>query len=76
MVSVRLTPALESRLESLAQKTHRSKSYYISKALEEFLEDKEDYFLALSSYENIQKGKEKTYSLEEIEKMLNLSKKD
>lgn len=75
MTSVRLSPSLESRLNILAQKTNRSKSYYISKALEEFLRDQEDYYLALSSYENTKKGIEKTYSLEEVKMILDSSLK-
>lgn len=51
MVAVRLPKELNERLERFAQKTHRSKSYYIRKALEQFLEDQEDYFLALARLE-------------------------
>lgn len=51
MVAVRLPKELEKRLERFANKTHRTKSYYIRKALEQFLEDREDYLLAVARLE-------------------------
>lgn len=51
MVAVRLPKELDERLERFAQETHRTKSYYIRKALEQFLEDKEDYLLAVARLE-------------------------
>ncbi len=43
MITVRLPKELEEKLEQLAKKEERSKSYIIRKALEEYLEDYEDY---------------------------------
>ncbi len=51
MISVRLPEAVERRLASLAEKTGRSKSHYVRLAVEEFLEDREDYLLALAVLE-------------------------
>ncbi len=51
MISVRFPDTVEHRLASLAEKTGRSKSYYVRLAVEEFLEDREDYLLALSVLE-------------------------
>lgn len=51
MIAVRLPKELEAQLERVAKKTHRSKSYYIRKALEQFLEDREDYLLAVARLE-------------------------
>jgi RHH-type rel operon transcriptional repressor/antitoxin RelB len=51
MVAVRLPKELNERLERVANETHRSKSYYIRKALEQYLEDKEDYLLAVARLE-------------------------
>jgi RHH-type rel operon transcriptional repressor/antitoxin RelB len=42
---------LEARLNRLAKRTGRTKAYYAKKAIEDFLEDQEDYFLALSRLE-------------------------
>lgn len=51
MIAVRLPKELETKLERVANETHRSKSYYIRKALEQFLEDREDYLLAAARLE-------------------------
>lgn len=51
MVAVRLPKELDDRLERFARKTHRTKSYYIRKALKQFLEDREDYLLAVARLE-------------------------
>ncbi len=51
MLSVRIPDQLENRLSELAQETNRSKSYYVQRALEEFLEDQEDYLIALARLE-------------------------
>jgi RHH-type rel operon transcriptional repressor/antitoxin RelB len=51
MLSIRLDKHLEKRLAHLALKTGRTKSYYAKKALEEYMEDKEDYMLAVHALE-------------------------
>ena len=51
MLSVRLPAELERRLTELAEKTNRSKSYYVERALKSFLDEHEDYLLALSRLE-------------------------
>lgn len=51
MIAIRLPKELETRLEKVANETQRSKSYYIRKALEQFLEDREDYLLAVARLE-------------------------
>ena len=66
MLSVRLNPELEKRLQEFIHKSHRSKSSCVQQALEEFLEDQEDYLEALAVLERIKRGEEKVYSLEEI----------
>ena len=68
--AVRLPEALEKRLESLATRTHRSKSYYLKKALEQFLEDREDYLLAASRLAEYKKNGEKGIPFEEIVKKM------
>jgi RHH-type transcriptional regulator, rel operon repressor / antitoxin RelB len=65
---VRIPVALDERLTRLAQRTGRSKSYYARKALETFIEDTEDYLLAVASYESTKK----TISLEELRKKYKL----
>lgn len=51
MLAVRLPKELEAKLEKVANETHRSKSYYIRTALEQYLEDREDYLLAVARLE-------------------------
>lgn len=46
MLALRLPKDLEARLDALAKKTGRTKSYYARLAIIEKLEDLEDYFLA------------------------------
>jgi RHH-type rel operon transcriptional repressor/antitoxin RelB len=51
-LSVRLPREIEARLDELAQKTGRTKTFYIREAILEHLEDLEDYYLALERTEN------------------------
>jgi RHH-type rel operon transcriptional repressor/antitoxin RelB len=67
---VRISRALDNRLSALAAKTGRQKSYYASKAIAEYLEDREDYLLAVAAYEE-SKGK-RSYTLDEVTKRLGL----
>ncbi|MGH9396627.1 MAG: type II toxin-antitoxin system RelB family antitoxin [Terriglobia bacterium] len=64
-----MEPELEARLEKLAKKTGRSKSYYAKEAIRQFLEDREDYLLGIAVLER----KEPTISLEELERRLGLA---
>jgi RHH-type rel operon transcriptional repressor/antitoxin RelB len=65
---VRIPVALDERLTRLAQKTGRSKTCYARKALETFIEDTEDYLLAVASYELSKKA----ISREELRKKYKL----
>lgn len=51
MVSIRLEPQMEAELNNLAAQTGRSKSFYIKKAIEEFLQDKADYLMGIAVLE-------------------------
>jgi RHH-type rel operon transcriptional repressor/antitoxin RelB len=46
MLAVRLPPEIEHRLDALAKKTGRTKSYYVREAILRQIEDIEDYYLA------------------------------
>jgi RHH-type transcriptional regulator, rel operon repressor / antitoxin RelB len=65
-----LPARLETRLNKLAKRTGRPKSYYAKKALESFLDDQEDYLIALSRLEN----KLPAIPLEEVVKRLGLDR--
>lgn len=47
MTSVRLPENLEAKLTALAYHTKRTKSYFITEALSRYLEDVEDYTIAV-----------------------------
>ena len=68
MLALRLSPEIEERLNELARKTGRTKSYYAKLAIEEFLQDQEDYLLAVSRLEKNLPG----IPIEEVEKRLGL----
>jgi len=46
-VSVRLPEDIAKRLDELAKSLDRSKTYIVTKALREYLEEYEDYLIAL-----------------------------
>jgi RHH-type transcriptional regulator, rel operon repressor / antitoxin RelB len=70
MLGIRLEPELERRLERLAKKTGRSKSYYAREAIRQFLEDREDYLVGIAVLER----NEPTIPLEELERRLGLAR--
>lgn len=67
-LTVRLDEAQELALEKLAADTGRTKSYYVKKALDQFLEDRADYLTALAVLER----NERTYSAAEVRRELGL----
>lgn len=68
MTSVRLTANQEQALNQLAAETGRTKSYYVKQALDQNLEDRADYLLALAVLE---KG-ERHYTSEEVKRELGI----
>ena len=66
MLALRLPPALEKRLDRLAKKTGRSKSFYAREAILRHIEDLEDYHIA---QRRLRRGG-KRVTLEELEKEL------
>jgi len=46
MLALRLPPDLEKRLDDLAKRTGRTKSYYAREAIIEHIDDLEDMYLA------------------------------
>jgi len=75
-LAVRLPDDLEKRLQGLAKKTRRTKSSFVCEALAEYLQDQEDYYDALEISQRVDKGLEKTYTLDEASKMLGWNKKE
>ncbi len=68
MLAIRLDPEIEARLERLARKTGRTKTYYAREAILEHLEDLEDYYLAVEALQNPGRN----YSAEEAKRELGL----
>lgn len=68
MLAIRLQPNLEKRLSDLAEKTGRTKTFYAREAIEQHLEDLEDYYLAAESARN----PGRVYSSEEAKRELGL----
>ena len=66
MLSIRLPEEIEARLEPLARKTGRTKSYYARQAIVEKIEDLEDIYLAEQTLERIRAGKEDVISADEM----------
>ena len=68
-VNVRVSEEVAERLEHLAAKTHRTKSFYIREIIENHLEDYEEAYLAL---DRLNDKNARYYSTEEAEKLLEL----
>ena len=69
MLGIRLEATLEKRLERLAKRTGRSKSFYAREAIRQYLEEREDYLLGISVLER----HEPTISLKQLERRLGLA---
>ena len=54
MLGVRLDAETEQRLEQLAKQTGRTKSHYAKLAIQQFLDEREDYLLAIARLEDQQ----------------------
>ena len=63
MLAIRLPLSVEKRLEKLARRTGRTKTYYVREAILEHLKDIEDLYLAEGALERIRSGKERTVPL-------------
>lgn len=68
MLAIRLDPEIESRLEKLAKKTGRTKTFYAREAILEHLDDLEDIYLASQRLAE----RAKTYSADEVKHELGL----
>jgi RHH-type rel operon transcriptional repressor/antitoxin RelB len=69
MLAIRISEEIERRLQELATKTGRTKTYYARKAILDFLEDMEDTYLALERLET----SEKIWTQEELEADIDLA---
>ncbi len=72
MLAIRLPEDVEQRLDELAQRTGRSKTFYARQAILEHLDDMEDLYLAEQQLTEIRAGRLKTIPLEEVMKRYGL----
>jgi RHH-type rel operon transcriptional repressor/antitoxin RelB len=66
-ISIRLTEAEEERLDNLARRTGRSKSFYVKAALHEYLTDLEDAFAADEAIDVFEAGGRRSRPLAALE---------
>jgi RHH-type rel operon transcriptional repressor/antitoxin RelB len=66
MLTIRLPQSIEKRLEKLARRTGRAKSYYAREAILLHLGDLEDVYLAKRALERLRNGKDRTIPLEKV----------
>jgi RHH-type rel operon transcriptional repressor/antitoxin RelB len=72
MLAIRLPQSVEKRLEKLAKRSGRTKTYYAREAILRHLEDLEDAHEAERILQRVRAGKERTYTLEEVARRLGL----
>jgi RHH-type transcriptional regulator, rel operon repressor / antitoxin RelB len=68
ILTIRLPQSIEKRLEKLARRTGRTKTYYVREAILEHLEEIEDLYLAEGALERIRSGRERTIPLKQVMK--------
>ncbi len=64
--AIRLPAEMHERLNRLSKETARPKAFYIKAALDEYLGDIEDTYLAEATLERIKRGEEQVLSAEEF----------
>ena len=67
-VSLRLPDDVAVRLQQLAERTGRSKTFYMVEAIHRHLDDLEDLYLAKKSLIELRAGRSHTVPLEEVMK--------
>ena len=68
-VSLRLPDDVSRRLQQLADRTGRSKTFYMVEAIQEHLDDLEDLYLAEQRLIDLRAGKSETVALDEVMKL-------
>jgi RHH-type rel operon transcriptional repressor/antitoxin RelB len=66
-INVRLDKEVAQRLEALALKTGRTKTFYATEAIQEFLDDREDYFLAKDSLQGFVDAGEESLGIDDLD---------
>ena len=66
MLAIRLPKRIEKRLDRLAKRTGRTKTYYAREAILQYLDELEDIYLAEKRWEAIRSGRSRTIPLERV----------
>jgi RHH-type transcriptional regulator, rel operon repressor / antitoxin RelB len=66
MLAIRLPEKIEKRLDRLAKRTGRTKTYYAREAIVQHLEDLEDIYYAEKALADIRSGRSKPIPLAEV----------
>jgi RHH-type rel operon transcriptional repressor/antitoxin RelB len=75
MLAIRLPDKIEKRLDRLAKRTGRTKTYYAREAILQHLEDLEDIYLAEKRLAEIRAGRVRTIPLEKVMRRYSLKPK-
>jgi RHH-type rel operon transcriptional repressor/antitoxin RelB len=70
--AVRLSDDTYERLRRLAERTGRTATFYVREAVEAHLDDLEDLYLAEQATRRLESGRDRTFTLEEVERELGL----
>jgi RHH-type rel operon transcriptional repressor/antitoxin RelB len=70
--SIRLPEDIERRLDALAERTGRTKAFYIREMIQNHISEMEDYYLAADVAERVRKGQERMLSAVEVRTDLGL----
>lgn len=65
---IRLPKDVEARLSRLAAQTGRTKTFFVTEAVREYIDDLEDLYIAEQRLIDIRAGKTKTLPLEDVMK--------
>jgi len=66
-INVRVDDDLERRITHLSERTGRTKSFYVTEAIEAFLNDHEDYFLAKDAIDEFRQSDDSAIALEDVQ---------
>lgn len=71
-ISIRLSDDLAKRLEKLAKRTGRTKSFYVTKAIEKHLQELEDVYITEQRLIDLRAGRSRIYTTREVEREIGL----
>ncbi|MGC2298977.1 MAG: DUF6290 family protein [Acidobacteriaceae bacterium] len=73
MLAIRLPADIEKRLDRLAKRSGRTKTWYAREAILAHLDDLEDLQIAEERLRALKEGRSRTYTQEEIDRDLGLA---